>query len=179
MEIILIELNTAINNIAKASNAISNITSVIDDIAFQTNILALNAAIEAARAGTHGKGFAVVADEVRNLAGKSQASAKDAGNLISQTLSSVDEGVEVVNNTISLLTNIMSETKKIDTVIDDVLVISGEQKTLSEQMQTETSKISDVVNNISATSEETAATSEELANQIEMFNSGINMFKVV
>lgn len=176
---LLIELNTAINNIAKASNAISNITSVIDDIAFQTNILALNAAIEAARAGTYGKGFAVVADEVRNLAGKSQASAKDAGNLISQTLSSVDEGVEVVNNTISLLTNIMSETKKIDTVIDDVLVISGEQKTLSEQMQTETSKISDVVNNISATSEETAATSEELANQIEMFNSGINMFKVV
>ena len=175
---LLSDLNTAITNIASASTAINNINAVIDDIAFQTNLLALNAAIEAVRAGSHGKGFAVVADEVRNLAGKSKASARDAGNLIQETLARVDEGVVVVNNTISLLTNILSETTKIDTIIDDVLTISGEQNSLSERMQIETSKINDVVNNISATSEETAATSEELASQIETFNENITLFKV-
>ncbi len=175
---LLSELNTAITNIASASNAINNINIVIDDIAFQTNLLALNAAIEAVRAGQHGKGFAVVADEVRNLAGKSKASARDAGALIQETLNRIDEGVEVVNNTISLLTNILTDTTKIDTIINDVLAISGEQRDLSERMQTETSKINDVVNNISATSEETAATSEELASQIETFNESIALFKV-
>lgn len=175
---LLTELNTAITNIASASNAINNINAVIDDIAFQTNLLALNAAIEAVRAGAHGKGFAVVADEVRNLAGKSKASARDAGNLIQETLTRVEEGVVVVNNTISLLTNILSETTKIDTIINDVLSISGEQKELSERMQVETSKINEVVNNISATSEETAATSEELASQIETFNENIALFKL-
>ncbi len=175
---LLTDLNTAITNIASASTAINNINAVIDDIAFQTNLLALNAAIEAVRAGSHGKGFAVVADEVRNLAGKSKASARDAGNLIQETLTRVEEGVIVVNNTISLLTNILSETTKIDIIIDDVLKISGEQNDLSERMQIETSKINDVVNNISATSEETAATSEELASQIETFNENITQFKV-
>lgn len=175
---LLTNLTTAITNIASASNAINNINTVIDDIAFQTNLLALNAAIEAVRAGSHGKGFSVVADEVRNLAGKSKASARDAGELIQETLTRVEEGVKVVNDTTSLLSNILTETTKINTIIDDVLLISGEQKELSERMQMETSKINDVVNNISATSEETAATSEELASQIETFNENISLFKV-
>ncbi len=175
---LLVNLNTAITNIASASKAISNINSVIDDIAFQTNLLALNAAIEAVRAGSHGKGFAVVADEVRNLAGKSKISASEANELIQETLTRVEEGVAVVNDTISLLTNILGETTKIGTIIDDVVTISIDQKDLSEKMQVETTKISDVVNNISATSEETAATSEELASQIETFNQSIASFQV-
>lgn len=175
---LLTDLNTAITNIASASTAINNINLVIDDIAFQTNLLALNAAIEAVRAGSHGKGFGVVADEVRNLAGKSKKSARDAGELIQETLLRVEEGVKVVNNTTALLSNILSDTTKIDSIIKDVLSISGEQKELSERMQIETSKINDVVNNISATSEETAATSEQLASQIETFNENISLFKV-
>jgi len=175
---LLTDLTTAITNIASASNAINNINTVIDDIAFQTNLLALNASIEAVRAGTHGKGFGVVADEVKNLAGKSKASARDAGELIQETLLRVEEGVRVVNDTTSLLSSILTETTKIDTIIDDVLSISGEQKGLSEKMQMETSKINDVVNNISATSEETAATSQELASQIETFNENIVLFKI-
>ncbi len=175
---LLMDLNSAITNIASASTAISNITTVIGDISFQTNLLALNAAIEAVRAGSHGKGFAVVADEVRNLAGKSKASAHDAGNLIQETITKIDEGVAVVNDTIALLTNILSETTKIDTIIDNVLDISGQQNNLTQKMQVETIKINDVVNNISATSEETAATSEELASQIETFNESITLFKV-
>lgn len=175
---LLTDLNDAITNIASASTAISNITTVIGDISFQTNLLALNAAIEAVRAGSHGKGFAVVADEVRNLAGKSKISAHDAGNLIQETITKIDEGVAVVNDTISLLTNILSETTKIDAIINNVLDISSQQNSLTQKMQIETTKINDVVNNISATSEETAATSEELASQIETFNESIMLFKV-
>ncbi len=171
-------LNTAITNIATSSEAIDNINAVIDDIAFQTNILSLNASIEAARAGQHGKGFAVVANEVRNLASKTQESAQNAGELISETILRVEEGVNAVNDTTALLTAILKQTSEIDFSINNVLDISAGQKDLSEKMKVETNKISMVVDNISSTSEGTAATSEELASQIAVFNENIKMFKV-
>lgn len=91
------EVIETMNTIAANSQRIEDITSVINSIAFQTNILALNAAVEAARAGTRGRGFAVVATEVRTTAQKSAVAAKDIENLIAQSVSSVKNGSQLVN----------------------------------------------------------------------------------
>ena len=129
---LLIELNTAINNIAKASNAISNITSVIDDIAFQTNILALNAAIEAARAGTHGKGFAVVANEVKQLAAKSAEAAQNATEMVTSTKDIIQTGVELTADTAGSFSAISSVSDQISAISDTlVAAVNSQQNALS------------------------------------------------
>lgn len=115
------------NTIASNSKRIEDITSVINSIAFQTNILALNAAVEAARAGTQGRGFAVVASEVRTLAQKSAVAAKDIESLIAQSVSSVKNGAELVNRSGEVIDSIISSVNKVHMLMEQISVASEEQ----------------------------------------------------
>lgn len=110
----------AMENINQSTSNISEIISLIDNIAFQTNLLALNAAVEAARAGEQGSGFAVVAGEVRNLAGRSAAAAKDIKNLINDAQAKVTDGSLLVSNTGETLSNIIDSVTNVSSVVESI-----------------------------------------------------------
>ncbi len=171
-------LNSAMNEIGAASDKISNITKVIEDIAFQTNILALNAAIEAARAGNAGKGFAVVADEVRNLAAKSAEAAKQTADLIRHSTGSVAEGTHVTEQTAQILREIAEKSGLVSTIMEKIDSASATQAAAIEQISQGISQVSAVVQTNAATAEESSASSEELAAQAQMLRGEVGKFKL-
>ncbi len=120
-------LETAMGEIFETSRRIVKITKVIDEIAFQTNILALNAAVEAARAGELGSGFAVVAEEVRNLAARVSNAAKETGELLLASTTTVDRGRDLVGKVAALLTTAGGTTAKIDDLLSQIAAASMEQ----------------------------------------------------
>lgn len=166
----MIELNQAMAEVGEASNQIANISKVIEDIAFQTNILALNAAIEAARAGSAGKGFAVVADEVRNLAAKSAQAAKQTGELIQNSVATVAKGTKISAKTAKILESVGEDTAKVAESFIKVEQASLEQEAAIEQIKEGLSQVSAVVETNAATAEENSATSEEMAAQAAALN---------
>src|SRR5262249_34852315 len=124
----------AMAKIEESSRKISDIITVIDEIARQTNLLALNAAVEAARAGEAGRGFAVVASEVRSLAQRSSQAAKDIKDLITNSNSQVKDGVELVNQAGTALTEIVESIKQVAAIVNDIANASMEQSTGIEQV---------------------------------------------
>src|SRR6476659_8222279 len=122
------------SRIAESSGKISDIISVIDEIARQTNLLALNAAVEAARAGDAGRGFAVVASEVRSLAQRSSQAAKDIKDLITSSNGQVTEGVELVNRAGTSLSDIVAAIQRVAGIVSDIATASIEQSTGIEQI---------------------------------------------
>jgi methyl-accepting chemotaxis protein len=163
--------NTAANKSVIAMKDVASKTSIISDIAFQTNILALNAAVEAARAGEHGRGFAIVAAEVRKLAEGSK-SASDKINMVSK------ESVEIAENAGHLLDTIVPEIEKTAKLVQEISAASIEQNAGASQINKAIQQLNQVTQQNASASEELATSAEELANQSGVLRELIGFFKV-
>jgi methyl-accepting chemotaxis protein len=168
----------AMARIEESSRKISDIISVIDEIARQTNLLALNAAVEAARAGEAGRGFAVVASEVRSLAQRSSQAAKDIAQLITTSGSQVQEGVGLVNQAGEALNEIVESIRKVATVVSDIATASAEQATGLDEIKKALSQMDEATQRNSALVEENAATSVVLERQAKAMDEQVAFFQV-
>ncbi|HGG1344088.1 TPA: methyl-accepting chemotaxis protein [Escherichia coli] len=162
--------------IATSSQKIGDIISVIDGIAFQTNILALNAAVEAARAGEQGRGFAVVAGEVRNLASRSAQAAKEIKGLIEESVNRVQQGSKLVNNAAATMIDIVSSVTRVNDIMGEIASASEEQQRGIEQVAQAVSQMDQVTQQNASLVEEAAVATEQLANQADYLSSRVAVF---
>ncbi|MGA1802367.1 methyl-accepting chemotaxis protein [Rhizobium sp. HT1-10] len=169
---------TAMNEIEKSSGEITNIISVIDEIAFQTNLLALNAGVEAARAGEAGKGFAVVAQEVRELAQRSAKAAKEIKALITASGEHVRSGVQLVGQTGKALEVIVTEVQDINRHIHAIVESSREQAVGLQEINTAVNTMDQGTQQNAAMVEQSTAASHSLAREAASLNTLLSRFNI-
>jgi methyl-accepting chemotaxis protein len=163
-------------DIAQASARISDIVTVIDDMAFQTNLLALNAGVEAARAGDAGRGFAVVASEVRNLAQRASDSAKEIKTLIHRSAELVDRGVLLADQAGEALTSIVAEVGRASTLMSQVTHASQEQSTGLTEIATGVAQLDQVTQHNAAMAEQTVAAITSMQHSARSLTQLVNGF---
>jgi methyl-accepting chemotaxis protein len=164
--------------IQSASDRIADITSVIDGIAFQTNILALNAAVEAARAGEQGRGFAVVASEVRLLAHRSAAAAKQIKQLIGESVEKVNAGGVLVQDAGVKMGDVVSQVRQVSDLIGEITASAAEQSLGIEQVGQAVSHLDQTTQQNAALVEESAAAAESLKQQAERLAQATAAFRL-
>lgn len=164
--------------ISSSSQRIGDIISVIDGIAFQTNILALNAAVESARAGEHGRGFAVVANEVRGLASRSAEAAKEIKQLISASVERVESGSKLVVEAGSTMSHIVESVNQVTGIINEIATSAGEQNTGVRQIHGAISQLDQMTQQNSALVEQSSAAAESMREQASRLESRVSLFKL-
>jgi methyl-accepting chemotaxis protein len=165
------------SEIAQSAKEISQIITVIDEIAFQTSLLALNAGVEAARAGEAGKGFAVVASEVRALAQRSAEAAKEIKTLISTSGAQVSSGVQLVGETGRSLERIVAQVGEIKGIVAEIAASAREQSTGLAEVNTAINQMDQVTQQNAAMVEQSTAASHALAREVDDLARLIRRFK--
>ncbi|WP_347003848.1 methyl-accepting chemotaxis protein II [Enterobacter roggenkampii] len=166
------------HDIAESSKKIADIISVIDGIAFQTNILALNAAVEAARAGEQGRGFAVVAGEVRNLASRSANAAKEIKSLIEDSVSRVDTGSVLVESAGETMNDIVNAVTRVTDIMGEIASASDEQSRGIDQVALAVSEMDRVTQQNAALVQESAAAAAALEDQASRLKMAVSAFRL-
>ena len=169
---------STMSDINYSARKIEDIISVIDGIAFQTNILALNAAVEAARAGEQGRGFAVVAGEVRNLAQRSAGAAKEIKELIANSVSKTTEGTLQVENAGKTMEEIVNSVKRVSDIIGEIAAASIEQSAGIDQVNNAITQMDEVTQQNAALVEQAAAAAESLREQSDGLMDAVSVFKI-
>ena len=171
-------LTSAMNLIRTESNEIASIIEVITGIAAQTNLLALNASIEAARAGEHGKGFAVVASEIGALAGSSAEASQNITELIQKSISAVNNGVAITDETAEMLAGISEISAEISKNISGITETSKSQDEYLQNMLDGANEIAAVIDQNTAAAEESSALSEELLGNADSVMDIIDQYRI-
>ena len=165
-------------DINRSSAKLSDIITIIEGIAFQTNILALNAAVEAARAGEEGRGFAVVAGEVRNLAQRSSSAAKEIKTLIDASVNRVQSGTQLVDEAGRTMTEIIGAVQRVTDIMGEIAAASGEQSNGIDQVAQAVSQMDEATQQNAALVEEAAAAAQSLQDQTAKLREAVAIFQM-
>ena len=176
--VVVSQVVSTMGSINESARKIVDIISVIDGIAFQTNILALNAAVEAARAGEQGRGFAVVASEVRNLAQRSAAAAKEIKTLIGDSVDKVDAGSRLVDQAGQTMDEVVLSITRVTDIMNEITTASDEQREGIEQVNTAITQMDSVTQQNAALVEQAAAAAASMQEQAARLTSVVGVFKL-